>query len=137
MANRTKPPKHAVKSLREAARVVQGAFVDDERLPCDIRDDAALVFNDLHWVADWLAGAQKHSCGDSWSRLYRMMLALSVRDEHGYGLVVSELGTCQTCWADLLRLVISKLTAGSMLRAGGADKLADVLAGELERFLMT
>ncbi|SOJ56452.1 hypothetical protein MSIMFB_03928 [Mycobacterium simulans] len=117
MANQTKP-KHAVKSLLEAAKVVQGALVDDGHLPTDIRDDSNWLVGYLNWLADWhrreLADAQEHNCEDSWPRLYRAMLALAERDENGYKIVVSELADCHKCWNNLLRLASSCHTSDSI-----------------------
>ncbi|OMC44093.1 hypothetical protein A5745_16795 [Mycobacterium sp. IS-2888] len=139
MANQTKP-KRAVSALLEAANVVQRSLANDEYLPTDIRDDATRLVNYLRWLADYhrreRAAAQKHSCADSWTRMYRMMLALAERDENAYSIVVSELGDCQTCWNTLLRLAISHHTSENMLRVGGADKLADALADELKWLVM-
>ncbi|WP_158021352.1 hypothetical protein [Mycolicibacterium chubuense] len=73
---------------------------------------------------------------DSSERMHRMMLALAEHDEPGYEMIVSELGECPNCWTAVLRQVISRLTSDSMLIVGGADKLADVIVGELERLLM-
>jgi hypothetical protein len=106
--------------------------------------DNPLQSLELRTEADWLNDymyhlldeSSRHFCADAWPRMYRMMLALAERDENAYALVVSELGPCSRCWDELLRLVTGLHTSDSMLRAGGRDKLADVLADEVKELLM-
>ena len=139
MANQKKP-QYAVEWLRQAATMLHDNVFDVPWQGTDVRERAYRQADYLRWLADWfqreLADTQKHSCEPSVPRLYRAMMALAEGDENAYELVVDELGTCHECWNNLLRLAICGHTTGMMLRSGGADKLADVMAGELERLVM-
>jgi hypothetical protein len=132
-------PNNAVNALTRAANLMQDIF-DDALLPTDVREQALCSAKYLDWLADWhqreLADAQRHSCAASLPRMHRMMLALAERDENAYEIVVAELGDCHECWNNLLRLAICGHTTGTMLRIGGFEKMADVMAGELERMVM-
>ena len=78
----------------------------------------------------------KHTCEDSWVRVYRMMLSLVEWDDVSYKLVMAELGDCPDCLSNALATVLYLHTNGYALHAGGLDKAADHLTNELERLLM-
>lgn len=77
-----------------------------------------------------------HVCSDSWTRIYRMMLALTLWDDTAYKLVTAELGDCPSCLKNALATVLHMHTNNYALHAGGLDKAADYLVDELERLLM-
>jgi hypothetical protein len=135
-----KKPQYAVDSLRKAATLLHDYVFDDPCQETAVRESAYSHAKYLRWLADWhhreLADVQRHSCEASLPRMHRMMLALAERDENAYEIVVSELGDCHECWNNLLRLAVCGHTSNSMLSVGGADKLADVMAEELERLVM-
>ena len=78
-----------------------------------------------------------HVYGDNWTRVHRMMLALIQWDEDSYRFVMSELGDCPRCLRDALHSAIHLHANNFALQAGGLDKAADVVAGELERLILT
>lgn len=78
-----------------------------------------------------------HVCdGNNWPRLWRMILALSERDEDAYQRVMSEIRNCPDCLVDALTHAVRAWAADTMLRAGGLDKAADMAAEEIARHVM-
>lgn len=139
MANQKKP-QYAVEALRQSATLLQDNVFDVPWQETNVRESAYSHAKYLRWLADWhqreQAEAKKHSCKASEPRLYRAMMALAAEDEDAYTIVVAELGDCFHCWNNLLRLAVCGHATGTMLSVGGKDKLADVMAEELERMVM-
>jgi hypothetical protein len=77
-----------------------------------------------------------HTCSDSWIRVHRMMLALTMWDDVSYKLVTAELGDCVSCLKNALATCLHLHANSYALRAGALDTAADYLVDELERLLM-
>jgi hypothetical protein len=77
-----------------------------------------------------------HVCQDSWVRVHRMMLALTMWDDVSYKFVAAELGDCPSCLKNALATVLHLHANAFALRAGGLDRAADYLTDELQRLLM-
>jgi hypothetical protein len=78
----------------------------------------------------------KHICSDNWTRVYRLMLALTLWDDIAYRYVMAELGDCPHCLRNALNTCLHQHANNYALQAGSLDNAADYLANELERLLM-
>jgi hypothetical protein len=80
--------------------------------------------------------SKPHVCGDNWTRVHRMMLALTLWDDGLYKLVMAEIQDCPSCLKGALEICLHQYANSYALHAGSLASAADHLVDELERLLM-